>query len=82
MAESWASTACTGGGGWILGHLIDGTQAEYVRVPFADTSTYLVPEAVSDEALLMLASPRSASPPPGQGAPPATERLHGSLRPA
>ena len=32
---------CTGGGGWILGHLIDGTQAEYVRVPFADTSTYL-----------------------------------------
>ena len=34
---------CTGGGGWILGHLIDGTQAEYVRVPFADTSTYPVP---------------------------------------
>ena len=31
---------CLGGGGWILGHLIDGTQAEYVRVPFADTSTY------------------------------------------
>jgi alcohol dehydrogenase len=30
---------CSGGGGWILGHLIDGTQAEYVRVPFADTST-------------------------------------------
>ena len=29
---------CLGGGGWILGHLIDGTQAEYVRVPFADTS--------------------------------------------
>ncbi len=35
---------CLGGGGWILGHLIDGTQAEYVRVPFADTSTYPVPE--------------------------------------
>ena len=34
---------CLGGGGWILGHLIDGTQAEYVRVPFADTSTYPVP---------------------------------------
>ena len=33
---------CLGGGGWILGHLIDGTQAEYVRVPFADTSTYPV----------------------------------------
>jgi len=30
---------CTGGGGWILGHLIDGTQAEHVRIPFADTST-------------------------------------------
>jgi alcohol dehydrogenase len=46
---------CTGGGGWILGHLIDGTQAEYVRVPFADTSTYHVPPGVSDEAVLMVA---------------------------
>lgn len=46
---------CLGGGGWILGHKIDGTQAEYVRVPFADTSTYAAPESVSDEALLMLA---------------------------
>jgi alcohol dehydrogenase len=46
---------CTGGGGWILGHLIDGTQAEYVRVPFADTSTYVAPAGVSDEELLMLA---------------------------
>jgi alcohol dehydrogenase len=46
---------CDGGGGWILGHTIDGTQAEYVRVPFADTSTYLIPEGVSDEAVLMLA---------------------------
>lgn len=46
---------CIGGGGWILGHLIDGTQAEYVRVPFADTSTYPVPDGVSDEAVLMLA---------------------------
>jgi alcohol dehydrogenase len=46
---------CTGGGGWILGHRIDGTQAEYVRVPFADTSTHLVPEGVTDEAVLMLA---------------------------
>jgi alcohol dehydrogenase len=46
---------CLGGGGWILGHLIDGTQAEYVRVPFADTSTYAAPDAVSDEALLMVA---------------------------
>jgi len=46
---------CRGGGGWILGHRIDGTQAERVRVPFADTSTYPVPEGVSDEATLMLA---------------------------
>ena len=46
---------CLGGGGWILGHLIDGTQAEYVRVPFADTSTYPVPDGVDDEELLMLA---------------------------
>ena len=46
---------CLGGGGWILGHLINGTQAEYVRVPFADTSTYLVPATTSDEEVLMLA---------------------------
>jgi alcohol dehydrogenase len=46
---------CLGGGGWILGHKIDGTQAEKVRVPFADTSTYAVPAGVSDEQLLMLA---------------------------
>jgi len=46
---------CLGGGGWILGHKIDGTQAEYVRVPFADTSTYTVPAGVSDEQVLMLA---------------------------
>src|SRR5579859_3867918 len=46
---------CLGGGGWILGHKIDGTQAEYVRVPFADTSTYQVPAGLSDEETLMLA---------------------------
>ena len=46
---------CLGGGGWILGHKIDGTQAEFVRVPFADTSTYPVPDGVPDEAVLMLA---------------------------
>lgn len=46
---------CLGGGGWILGHLIDGTQAELVRVPFADTSTYRIPEGVADEEILMLA---------------------------
>jgi alcohol dehydrogenase len=41
-------------GGWILGHLIDGTQAEYVRIPHADTSLYPVPESVDEEALVML----------------------------
>ncbi|MDK9699303.1 MAG: zinc-dependent alcohol dehydrogenase family protein [bacterium] len=41
-------------GGWILGHLIDGTQAEYVRVPYADTSMYHIPEGVNEEALVML----------------------------
>ena len=46
---------CLGGGGWILGHRIDGTQAEYVRVPFADTSTYAIPDGVTDEQMLMLA---------------------------
>ena len=46
---------CLGGGGWILGHKIDGTQAEFVRVPFADTSTYPVPAGVEDEQILMLA---------------------------
>lgn len=45
---------CLNGGGWILGHRIDGTQAEYLRVPFADTSTYPVPANVSDEQVLML----------------------------
>lgn len=46
---------CLGGGGWILGHRIDGTQAEQVRVPFADTSTHALPDSVSDESALMLA---------------------------
>jgi alcohol dehydrogenase len=44
----------TSGIGWILGHLIDGTQAEYVRVPFADSSLHRLPEGVSDEAAVML----------------------------
>jgi alcohol dehydrogenase len=46
---------CTGGGGWIFGHLIDGLQAEYARVPFADTSVYKIPEGLSDEQALFLA---------------------------
>jgi alcohol dehydrogenase len=46
---------CTGGGGWILGHLIDGVQAEYARIPFADTSAYKIPPALTDEQVLFLA---------------------------
>lgn len=46
---------CLGGGGWILGHRINGVQAEQVRVPFADTSTYVLPETVRDEQALLLA---------------------------
>jgi alcohol dehydrogenase len=46
---------CTGGGGWILGHLIDGVQAEYARIPFVDTSAYLIPEGLTDEQVLFLA---------------------------
>lgn len=41
-------------GGWILGNQIDGTQAEYVRIPHADTSLYRIPEGVDEEALVML----------------------------
>ncbi|TVZ05306.1 alcohol dehydrogenase [Trebonia kvetii] len=46
---------CAEGGGWILGHRVNGTQAEYVRVPYADTSTYRIPDGASDEEILMLA---------------------------
>jgi alcohol dehydrogenase len=46
---------CLGGGGWIFGHLIDGLQAEYARVPFAEHSVYKVPEQLSDEQVLFLA---------------------------
>ena len=55
MRPAITSRTCLAGGGWILGHKINGTQAEYVRVPFADTSTYPVPEGVTDEEVLMLA---------------------------
>ncbi|MCH4267290.1 MAG: zinc-dependent alcohol dehydrogenase family protein [Brevundimonas sp.] len=41
-------------GGWILGHLIDGTQAEYVRIPHAETSLYPIPEGADEEAMVML----------------------------
>lgn len=41
-------------GGWILGHTIDGTQAEYVRIPHADTSLHPIPTGMDEEALVML----------------------------
>jgi alcohol dehydrogenase len=41
-------------GGWILGHLIDGTQAEYVRIPFADNSLYHIPANANEDAIVML----------------------------
>jgi alcohol dehydrogenase len=41
-------------GGWILGHLIDGTQAEWVRIPYADTSMYKIPVDSDEDALVML----------------------------
>ncbi len=41
-------------GGWILGHLINGTQAEYVRIPHADNSLHPVPAGADEEALVML----------------------------
>ena len=41
-------------GGWILGNTIDGTQAEFVRIPHADTSLYRIPAGADEEALVML----------------------------
>lgn len=41
-------------GGWILGNTIDGTQAEFVRIPHADTSLHHIPEGADEEALVML----------------------------
>jgi alcohol dehydrogenase len=46
---------CLGGGGWIFGHVINGLQAEYARVPFADNSVYRIPAELSDEQVLFLA---------------------------
>ena len=46
---------CLGGGGWIFGNLIDGLQAEYARVPFADNSVHKVPAGLTDEQVLFLA---------------------------
>jgi alcohol dehydrogenase len=65
---------CLGGGGWILGHLVDGTQAEYVRIPFADTSLYQLPSSVSDDEAVMLSDILPTSYEVGV--------LNGSVRPA
>ena len=46
---------CVGGGGWIFGHTIDGLQAEYARVPFADTSVYKLPAGLTPEDVIFLA---------------------------
>ena len=46
---------CTGGGGWIFGHTIDGLQAELARVPFADTSVYKLPDGLTAEDVIFLA---------------------------
>jgi alcohol dehydrogenase len=46
---------CLGGGGWILGHRIDGVQAQYARLPFADLSTHKLAPQISDDAAVLLA---------------------------
>ncbi|MFJ7263018.1 zinc-dependent alcohol dehydrogenase family protein [Streptomyces globosus] len=46
---------CRGGGGWVLGHLVDGTQAEYVRVPFADLSVHPLPATLADHEAVLFA---------------------------
>jgi alcohol dehydrogenase len=46
---------CLGGGGWILGHRINGVQAQLARIPFAATSLHPLPDSVTDEAAVLLA---------------------------
>lgn len=46
---------CRGGGGWILGHLIDGTHAEYARVPYADLSVHTLPGTLDSKDAVLLA---------------------------
>ncbi len=45
---------CLNGGGWIMGYMIDGTQAEYVRTPFADTSLYHLPDNLGEDVAVLL----------------------------
>jgi len=53
-SHSGARRRCENGGGWILGNLIDGTQAESIRIPFADNSLHAIPSGADEEALVML----------------------------
>jgi alcohol dehydrogenase len=46
---------CRNGGGWVLGHLIDGVQAEFARIPYADLSLYRLPQNVGDDTATMIA---------------------------
>ena len=45
---------CENKGGWIMGYMIDGTQAEYVRTPYADNSLYKLPEELDEEVAVFL----------------------------
>ena len=45
---------CQNGGGWIMGYMIDGTQAEYVRTPFADNSLYRLPADLNEDVAVLL----------------------------
>lgn len=45
---------CMNEGGWIMGYMIDGTQAEYVRTPFADNSLYLLPDNLNEDVAVLL----------------------------
>jgi alcohol dehydrogenase len=54
MCKKGMYSHCEKGGGWILGHTVDGTQAEYVRIKLADASLHLVPEGIDEKALVML----------------------------
>lgn len=45
---------CLNDGGWIMGYMIDGTQAEYVRTPFADTSLYHLPDELNEDVAVLL----------------------------
>lgn len=41
-------------GSWIYGYMIDGCQADYVRVPYADSGMYIIPDSLTDEDVLFV----------------------------